>query len=62
MEKNNIDFTHWLFDLDNTLYCANSGIFDQIYKRMGKFISHNLNVDIQEAKVLQKKYIKKLGI
>jgi len=54
--KNFKEFNNWLFDLDNTLYCANSGIFDQIYKRMGKFISHNLNINIQEAKVLQKKY------
>ena len=63
MEKNKNfkEFNNWLFDLDNTLYCANSGIFDQIYKRMGKFISHNLNVDIQEAKVLQKKYFVENG-
>ena len=56
MEKNNIDFTHWFFDLDNTLYCANSGIFDQIYKKMGEFISKNLKVSLKKAKFLQKKY------
>ena len=56
MEKNNIDFTHWFFDLDNTLYCANSGIFDQIHKKMGEFISKNLKVSLKEAKFLQKKY------
>ena len=57
MEKNkNIKFSHWLFDLDNTLYCANSGIFDQIHKRMGKFISSNLKINLKEAKILQKKY------
>ena len=56
MEKNNIDFTHWVFDLDNTLYCANTGIFDQIHKKMGEFISKNLKVSLKEAKLLQKKY------
>ena len=56
MEINNIDFTHWFFDLDNTLYCANSGIFDQIHKKMGEFISKNLKVSLKEAKFLQKKY------
>ena len=57
MEKNkNINFSHWFFDLDNTLYCANSGIFDQIHKRMGEFISSNLKIDLKEAKILQEKY------
>ena len=58
MEKNNrkIQFSHWIFDLDNTLYCANSGIFNQIHKRMGEFISTNLNIELKEAKFLQKKY------
>jgi len=31
--KNFKKFNYWLFDLDNTLYCANNGIFDQIYNR-----------------------------
>ena len=57
MEKNkNINFSHWFFDLDNTLYCANSGIFDQIHKRMGEFISSNLKINLKEAKILQEKY------
>ena len=61
MEKNNLKkkikiFNSWIFDLDNTLYCANSGIFDQIHKKMGEFISSNQNVSLKEAKFLQKKY------
>tara|TARA_B100000700_G_scaffold311588_1_gene394054 strand:+ start:807 stop:1478 length:672 start_codon:yes stop_codon:yes gene_type:complete len=55
-KNNNINFTHWFFDLDNTLYCANSGIFDQIHIKMGEFISSNLNVSLKKAKILQKKY------
>ena len=61
MEKNNISFNHWFFDLDNTLYCANSGIFDQIHKRMGEFISNNLKISLKDAKVLQKRYFIKNG-
>ena len=37
------DFRHvksWLFDLDNTLYCADSGIFAQIEARMVE-LEHN---------------------
>ena len=57
MEKNStIEITHWFFDLDNTLYCANSGIFDQIHMKMSEFISTNLNVSLKKAKFLQKKY------
>jgi len=66
LEKNNSKkktsrFSHWLFDLDNTLYCANSGIFNQIHKRMGEFICKNLDVSLKEAKYLQKKYFIKNG-
>ena len=34
-------FNTWIFDLDNTLYSAETGIFDQIAKLMGEFISTN---------------------
>ena len=51
----------WIFDLDNTLYSADSGIFQQVHKLMGKFIVEHLNVNINEAKNLQRKYYKKHG-
>ena len=40
----------WIFDLDNTLYSADSGIFQQVHTLMGEFISKNLNIDIVKAK------------
>ena len=43
----------WIFDLDNTLYSADSGIFQQVHKLMGDFISKNLNLEIPDAKKLQ---------
>jgi len=51
----------WVFDLDNTLYSADSGIFQQVHKLMGKFIVDHLGVNIQEAKDMQQKYYKQHG-
>ncbi len=51
----------WIFDLDNTLYSADSGIFQQVHKLMGEFISKNLNLAMPEAKKLQAKYYKQHG-
>ena len=51
----------WIFDLDNTLYSADSGIFQQVHNLMGEFISKNLNMDLPEAKKLQSKYYKQHG-
>jgi len=49
----------WIFDLDNTLYSGKSRVFEQIDKRMSKYISGKLNVSIVEAKEIQKKYFYK---
>ena len=51
----------WIFDLDNTLYSADSGIFQQVHELMGKFVSNHLNIEINEAKKIQKKYYKEHG-
>ena len=51
----------WIFDLDNTLYSADSGIFQQVSDLMGKFVSKHLNMDISEAKKIQSKYYKQHG-
>ena len=47
---------YWLFDLDNTLYSGDTKVFDQVDKKMSKFISEKLNVSIEEAKKIQKNY------
>ena len=46
----------WLFDLDNTLYSGKTKVFEQIDKKMSKFISEKLNVNIEKAREIQKKY------
>ena len=47
---------YWIFDLDNTLYSGDTKVFDQVDKKMSKFISEKLNVSLEEAKKIQKNY------
>ena len=51
----------WVFDLDNTLYPASCRLFDQIDARMGGYISQLLNVDLDEAKRIQKGFFREHG-
>jgi len=47
---------YWIFDLDNTLYSGKTKVFEQVDKKMSKYISEKLNVTIDEAKKIQKNY------
>ena len=47
---------YWIFDLDNTLYSGKTKVFEQVDKKMSKFISEKLNVTTEEAKKIQKNY------
>jgi putative hydrolase of the HAD superfamily len=44
----------WIFDLDNCLYPATTGLFDLIDERMGAYIQRLLNCAPDEAKRVQK--------
>ena len=46
----------WLFDLDNTLYPARCNLFAQIDVRIGRYIADRLEVDLDEARRVQKQY------
>jgi len=46
----------WIFDLDNTLYSGKTKVFEQVDKKMSKYISEKLKVNIEEAKKIQKNY------
>ena len=46
----------WIFDLDNTLYSGKTRVFEQVDKKMSKYISEKLNVNVVEAKKIQKNY------
>ena len=44
----------WIFDLDNCLYPASSGLFSLIDERMGAYIQRLLDCDLEEARRVQK--------
>jgi len=46
----------WIFDLDNTLYSGKTKVFEQVDKKMSKYISEKLKIKIEEAKKIQKQY------
>jgi putative hydrolase of the HAD superfamily len=51
------DMSHvrnWIFDLDNTLYRADSGVFARIDARMTDFVAALLGTGHDEARVVQK--------
>ena len=50
-----------LIDLDNTVYPEDSNIFAQIDLKMKNFIAKNLNVTLNDAFKIQKKYFIKNG-
>ena len=54
-----LQFRHvrdWIFDLDNCLYPATSGLFALIDERMGAYIQHLLDCDLAEARRVQKEH------
>jgi len=58
------DFRHvdaWIFDLDNTLYRADSDLFALIDARMSAYVARLLNVTHDEAKKIQKDYYRDYG-
>ncbi len=46
----------WIFDLDNTLYPPELGLFAQIDRRMEAFIMDIAGCDAVQARVIQKRY------
>jgi putative hydrolase of the HAD superfamily len=51
----------WVFDLDNTLYPADTRLFAQVDQRMGEFIARYLGVPFTYARHLQKSYYRQFG-
>ena len=45
---------HWLFDLDNTLYRADCGVFAQIENRMTDYVARFTGLAREDARALQK--------
>ncbi|HKD47335.1 MAG TPA: pyrimidine 5'-nucleotidase [Rhizomicrobium sp.] len=58
------DFAHvrdWIFDLDNTLYLADNGIFAQIDGRMTSYVAALLSLDRDSARTVQKRLYRDHG-
>jgi len=52
---------YWIFDLDNTLYSGQTKVFSEVDKKMSYFISEKFDVDLVEAKKIQKEYFYEYG-
>ena len=48
---------YWIFDLDNTLYSGKTKVFQQVDKKMSKYISDKLDISIEEAKKIEARSI-----
>jgi putative hydrolase of the HAD superfamily len=59
--KELINIKYWIFDLDNTLYSGQTQVFSEVDKKMSAFISEKMNVDLDKAKEIQKKYFYEYG-
>ena len=58
------DFSHvdvWLFDLDNTLYDASSGVFPQIDVNMRSFLMREFALGEDDARTYQKRLYRDYG-
>ena len=53
--------TNWVFDLDNTLYKAECGLFDKVHILMGRFIEEKLKLSSGDAQGLRSKYYHQYG-
>lgn len=51
----------WIFDLDNCLYPASTGLFALIDERMGAYIQRLLDCDPLEARMVQKRHFHEHG-
>ena len=51
----------WIFDLDNCLYPASTGLFALIDERMGAYIQRLLDCDLDEARRVQKAHFHEHG-
>ena len=64
--KDTIDFNeqydHWIFDLDNTIYDFNLGLFTKVSSRMTEYIKDFFDLNEVDALTLQRNMYKKYGL
>jgi putative hydrolase of the HAD superfamily len=61
MDRRFSHISDWIFDLDNCLYPASTGLFALIDERMGAYIERMLGCDALEAKRVQKAHFHQHG-
>jgi putative hydrolase of the HAD superfamily len=49
------------FDLDDTLYSSNNGVWDAIAGRIHKYMIHRLGILHEDAKILRRDFLKEYG-
>jgi len=54
-------FTTIFFDLDDTLYPSNAGLWEAIKKRMSDYMRERINIPAEEIPTLREKYYKQYG-
>jgi putative hydrolase of the HAD superfamily len=54
-------FTTIFFDLDDTLYPSNVGLWEAIKKRMSDYMHERMNIPVAEIPTLREKYYKQYG-
>ena len=58
----NDSFENWIFDLDNTIYDINAGVFEKISSRITEYIISALSVTREEANLVRSNMYKKYGL
>jgi putative hydrolase of the HAD superfamily len=58
----NDSFENWIFDLDNTVYDINAGVFEKISSRITDFIIKALSITREEANIVRSNMYKKYGL
>ena len=57
-----LQYDYWIFDLDNTIYDYNLGLFRRISERMTEYIVNFFDIESTDALNLQKEMYKKYGL
>ena len=58
----NEKYDHWIFDLDNTIYDFNLGLFRRVSSRMTEYIRRYFDLNEVDALTLQRNMYKKYGL
>lgn len=53
--------THWVFDLDNTLYPSDAPVMSQVDRRMTAYVARLLDLPEDQARTVQKQYWRAYG-